>query len=419
VEDYNAHIKEVSTRAKEAWPKLSSQSSEIKNKALLKMADLLEQEKRRIAEENQKDLAAGKVSGLSDAMLDRLTLNQKRVQSMIQGLNEVAGLSDPVGKKYEVKKRPNGLEVSRMRVPIGVILMIYESRPNVTVDAASLCLKSGNCVILRGGKEAVHSNLVLAQLFQEALKAVGLPESAIQLIETTDRAALDGLLKMNDKIDVVIPRGGEGLIRKVAETSTIPVIKHYKGVCHVYIDGDADLDMAKSISLNAKIQRPGVCNAMETLLIDRAVPESFTKELLSEFHNQQVTIRGDEAVCALDAKAEKAAESDWNEEYLNLTLAVRMVDGVEQAIDHLTKYASDHTETIVTKNKKTAEDFIKRVNSSSVMWNVSTRFADGGQYGLGAEIGISTDKLHARGPMGLEELTTYKWVVIGDGQIRN
>jgi glutamate-5-semialdehyde dehydrogenase len=418
MKDIAVYIDTVCRNARNACPLISSRSREAKDSALLAMATLVAEEKDLIQKENQKDLALGKKAGLTTAMLDRLTLSDIRIQTMIQSLKEVTALPDPVGRRYDERTRPNGLAVCRMRVPIGVILMIYESRPNVTVDSAALCLKSGNCVILRGGKEAINSNKILAELFQRALKKAGLPEYAIQLIETIDRFALDLLLKRDDALDLVMPRGGEELIRKVVQASTVPVIKHYKGVCHVYIHHEADFAMAKSIALNAKVQRPGVCNAMETLLIDRKVPESFIKELLDEFHRQQVTIRGCETVCFLDSKAEPATEEDWYAEYLDLILAVRVVDGLDDAVGHIAKYSSSHTESIVTKNRQVAEEFIKRVDSSSVMWNASTRFSDGGEYGLGAEIGISTDKLHARGPMGLEELTTYKWVVVGNGQVR-
>ena len=419
MDDINSIVTDICTKAKSAWPAISVLSTESKNEVLYKMASLLEEEQDIIKQENQKDLSAGEKVGLSSAMLDRLTLNSKRINSMIKGLKEVAELSDPIGSSYDSRTRPNGLEISKMRVPIGVILMIYESRPNVTVDSAALCLKSGNCIILRGGKEAINSNRILAALFQRALRECELPEQAIQLVETTDRAAIDELLKQSGSIDLVIPRGGEGLIRAVAEKSKIPVIKHYKGVCHVYIDKQADLKKAREIAINAKVHRPGVCNAMETLLINRNMPELFISELLDAFHNLNVEIRGCPEICKIDNKAKLATEEDWYAEYLDMILAVKKVESMDQAIEHIAKYGSFHTEAIITENKDKAEEFIRRVDSSSVMVNASTRFSDGGEYGLGAEIGISTDKLHARGPMALEELTTYKWVVRGNGQTRN
>lgn len=411
-------VNKLCEKAAASFPIISIQSDESKNKALLRMAEILGTERETIQIENEKDLSAGKENGLSEAMLDRLTLSDKRIDGMITGLRDIVNLKDPVGTVYDKRTRPNGLEISRMRVPIGVIFMIYESRPNVTVDSAALCLKAGNAVILRGGKEAVHSNRILAGLFRQTLKDNHLPEDAVQLVETTDRSAVSELLKRDDTLHLVIPRGGESLIRAVVEQSTVPVIKHYKGVCHLYIDKEADLKMAKEIALNAKIQRPGVCNAMETLLIDKDLPDSFITELLEAFISHDVELHGCEETCKFDNRVKPAAKEDWGAEYLNLTLAVRIVDGLDAVVRHIAKYGSGHTESIITRNRETGEEFLKRVDSSSVMINASTRFSDGGEYGLGAEIGISTDKLHARGPMGLEELTTYKWVVRGNGQIR-
>jgi len=418
MEKIKSYVNDLCKNASEALPLVAIKNEEAKNKTLSVMARKLQDEKSQIKTENQKDLEQAKKDGLSNAMVDRLTLTDKTIESMIQGLKDVSKLPDPVGKEYNSHKRPNGLEICKRRVPIGVILMIFESRPNVTVDSAALCLKSGNCVILRGGKEAIHSNMFLAVLFQNALRESGLAENAIQMVNSADRNILDELLIRNDDIHLVIPRGGEGLIRRVAENSRIPTIKHYKGVCHVFIDHEADLDKAKEIALNAKIQRPGVCNAMETLLVDKKLSKEFISDLLNQFHQNDVKIRADESICKLDNKAEKADEKDWYKEYLELTLSVRMVENMKQAIDHIAKYGSAHTESIITENKQKADEFLKKVDSSSVMVNASTRFADGAEYGLGAEIGISTDKLHARGPMGLEELTTYKWVVRGNGQIR-
>ncbi len=416
--DMKQYIDSLCGDAKAAWPALGASVSKVKDEALLKIAELVEKNSARIEEANRKDLDAGRKAELSSALLDRLELNAKRISAMARGLREVAALADPVGSHFAQRTRPNGLCISKMRVPIGVILMIYESRPNVTVDSAALCLKSGNCAILRGGKEAMHSNMILSALIKEGLAAAGLPRASVQLIETTDRAAIDLILQKEGQIDLVIPRGGEALIRAVAEKSRIPTIKHYKGVCHVFIDREADLRIARAIALNAKIQKPGVCNAMETLLIDAYVPTDFVRELLEEYHRQGVEIRGCSEICRIDPQARLAEDSDWYAEYLDLILSVRVADGLDSAIEHIARYGSAHTDAIVTENKARADEFVRRVDSASVMVNASTRFSDGGEYGLGAEIGISTDKLHARGPMGLEELTTYKWVVLGNGQVR-
>jgi glutamate-5-semialdehyde dehydrogenase len=347
-------------------------------------------------------------------MLDRLTLTDKRISEMAKGVCEVAALPDPVGTTISEWTRPNGIRIRKVRVPIGVILIIYESRPNVTADAACLCFKTGNAVILRGGSEAIHSNLAIAV----AMNVPGLPPNSITVVPTTDRAAIDELLELDDLINLCIPRGGEGLIRAVAEKSRIPVIKHYKGVCHVYVDREADFDMAEKIVINAKCQRPGVCNAIETLLIDEKIADKFLPRIAKALTENKVELRGDDRTRQLVSNAKPATEDDWYAEYLDLILAVRVVQGVDAAIDHITKYGSAHSDAIVTGNKTTAEKFLREVDSSSVFWNASTRLADGGQYGFGAEIGISTDKIHARGPMGLEELTSYKFVVVGDGQVR-
>ena len=378
------------------------------------MADAIQRNIAAIKKANAKDVEAGRQAGLSSAMLDRLTLTDKRINDMAQGVYDVAKLEDPVGKVISEWTRPNGIRIQKVRVPIGVILIIYESRPNVTADAACLCYKTGNAVILRGGSEALNSNLAIA----EAMNQKWIPADCITVVPTTDRAAIDELLQLDDLINLCIPRGGEGLIRAVAEKSRIPVIKHYKGVCHVYVDRDADFDMAEKIVVNAKCQRPGVCNAIETLLIDQKIADQFLPRVAKALAEKKVELRGDERTRQLVPTAKPATEDDWYAEYLELILAVRVINGVDEAVDHITKYGSAHSDAIVTGNKATAEKFLREVDSSSVFWNASTRLADGGQYGFGAEIGISTDKLHARGPMGLEELTSYKFVVVGDGQLR-
>jgi glutamate-5-semialdehyde dehydrogenase len=397
--DLRRQMATLASRSRDAARALAKLDTATKNKLLLAMADGIGKSAATIKAANAKDLEAGKKAGLSSAMLDRLTLNDKRLADIAKGVREVAGLPDPVGTTISEWTRPNGIRIQKVRVPIGVILIIYESRPNVTVDAAVLCFKTGNAVILRGGSEAIHSNLALA----DAMNVPGLPADAVTVVPTTDRAAIDELLKFDELINLCIPRGGEGLIRAVAEKSRIPVIKHYKGVCHVYVDRDADFDMAEKIVINAKCQRPGVCNAIETLLVDAPLAGTFLPRIEKALTERGVEIR-------------RAA--DWTTEYLDLIIGLRVVNGVGEAIEHITKYGSAHSDAIVTKNKETAERFLREVDSSSVFWNASTRLADGGQYGFGAEIGISTDKLHARGPMGLEDLTSYKYVVTGAGQLR-
>jgi len=412
--DLKLQMRALAERSRDAARALAKLDAKAKNACLLAMADGLERSAGAIKAANAKDLEAGKAAGLSPAMIDRLTLTDKRIAEMARGIRDVAALDDPVGKTISEWTRPNGIKIKKVRVPLGVILIIYESRPNVTADAACLCIKTGNAVILRGGSEAIHSNLAIAA----AMNARGLPPDSLVVVPTTDRAAIDELLKLDEYINLCIPRGGEGLIRAVAEKSRIPVIKHYKGVCHVYVDRDADFDMAEKIVLNAKCQRPGVCNAIETLLIDRNIAGQFLPRVAQALIGAKVELRGDETTRNLVPAAKPATEEDWYAEYLDLILAVRVVDGVGEAIDHITKYGSAHSDAIVTRNRATAEKFLREVDSSSVFWNASTRLADGGQYGFGAEIGISTDKLHARGPMGLEELTSYKFVVTGDGQLR-
>jgi glutamate-5-semialdehyde dehydrogenase len=376
------------------------------------------QREKAIRQENEKDVALAKEQGMSSAMVDRLTLDGKTLQSMAEALREVAALPDPVGEVTGMWKRPNGLQVGRVRIPLGVIGFIYESRPNVTVDAASLCLKAGNSVILKGGSEAIRSNLILGQILAEALREAGLPAAAIQVIPTTEREATRILLEQEDDVDVIIPRGGEGLIRFVTDHSRIPVLRHYKGVCHVYVDEFADLGMAADICFNAKVQRPAVCNAMETLLVHERVADRFLPAMLKRFRDAGVEIRGCPKTLAFLPEAKAAEPSDWPAEFLDLILAVKVVRGMDEALDHIETYGSNHTEAIVTNDYDRAQRFLQEVNSSVVLINASTRFNDGHQLGLGAEIGINTSKLHAFGPMGLAELTTQKFIVYGSGQIR-
>jgi len=404
--------------ARAAGRTLAKASGQRRNAALLAAADAIEAGAATLAEENGKDLAAGRAAGLTGALVDRLTLTPARIQGMADGLREVAAFPDPVGEVSRLRTRPNGLRVGKMRIPLGVVAMVYESRPNVTAEAGGLCLKSGNAVILRGGKEALASNLAIAACFARALESVGLPPEALQVVPTTYRAFMLELLKAEEWVDVLIPRGGEGLIRFVAEHARVPVIKHYKGVCHVYVDAGADLDMARAICKNAKVQRPGVCNAMETLLVHRDAADELLPSCLEELAGEGVEVRGDEAVLALFPDAKPATEEDWHAEYLDLVCAVRVVDDLDAAVAHIQRYGSDHTEAIVTRDHVRAMRFLSEVDSSVVLVNASTRFSDGGQLGLGAEMGISTTRLHAYGPMGVEALTTEKFVVFGDGQIR-
>ncbi len=411
-------IQRMGRDGRAAAARLAFAATAEKDRALEAVAVALENDRQKIQQENEKDLAAGRERGLSGAMLDRLALTDARIDSMIAGVREVIRLPDPVGGTFDARERPNGLKICRMRVPIGVIGIIYESRPNVTVDAGALTLKSGNAVILRGGSEAINSNLALARAMSAAVAGAGLPSATVQLVPTIDREAVGEMLTAEKYIDLIIPRGGKTLIRRVVENSTIPVIKHYDGICHVYVDAAADLAMATEIALNAKLQRPGVCNAMETLLVSGAVAGEFLPSIGKRLEDAGVEIRGCERTCRLLESAKPATDEDWSTEYLDLILNVRVVDGLDQAVEHIEKYGSRHTDAIVTGNANTAKNFVCRVDSSSVMVNTSTRFSDGAQYGLGAEIGISTDKLHARGPMGLEELTIYKWVVTGEGQLR-
>ena len=411
-------IIEMARAARAATRELAHCPSEQKNKVLKAIADAVERESVRIQTENARDLAYARGKGLNDAMIDRLTISDDTIRAMAKGLREVSGLVDPVGTSDDTLLRPNGLQVSRVRIPLGVIGIIYESRPNVTIDAAGLCLKSGNAAILRGGSEALHSNQVLADIIREALTEAKLPEGAVQVVPVRDRAAVNILLEQEEFIDLIIPRGGEGLIRFVVAHSKIPVLKHYKGVCHVYVDADADLAMAREICFNAKVQRPGVCNAMETLLVHKDAAGAFLPAMAEKFAAAGVEIRGCPDSCKILPQARAATQEDWPAEFLDLIIAVRVVEDMEQAMAHIAAYSSNHTEAIVTNHYGRARRFVQDVDSSVVLVNASTRFNDGGQLGLGAEMGISTSKLHAFGPMGLKELTTTKFVVFGDGQVR-
>ena len=417
--DITAQIRELASRAKQASRTLATASADAKNAALAAMATALEANAAELRAANAQDLADGEKAGLSAALLDRLRLTDKRISAMADGLRQVAALPDPVGAVIAGWRRPNGLLITKVRVPLGVVVIIYESRPNVTADAAGLCVKAGNAVVLRGGKEALRSNVAIWRLLQRGLAQAGLPAEAIGLVETTDRAAIDVLIKANDLVDVVIPRGGEGLIRRVTEGATVPVIKHYKGVCHIYVDAAADLAMAEEVCFNAKCQRPGVCNAMETLLVHEAVAADFLPRMARRFAEAGVELRGCERTRQVVEGVEPATEDDWSAEYLDLILAVRVVASTDEAIDHIARYGSAHSDAIITTDIRQAEKFTREVDSAAVYVNASTRFTDGYEFGMGAEIGISTDKLHARGPMGLEELTTYKFVVYGDGQLRS
>lgn len=409
---------ELGKRARSAARQLARLSTQEKNRALALSADGLEAQAAFLLAENSKDIELARRAGVSAALLDRIALDQRRVAAMAAGLREVAALPDPVGEIVKMWRRPNGLQVGRMRIPLGVIAIIYEARPNVTADAAALCLKSGNAVILRGGSEAHHSNQAVAAVLRQACAKTAVPQEVIQTVAVKDHAFVNELLQLESYIDLVIPRGGEELIRAVVAHSKIPVIKHYKGVCHIFVDACASLETATRICFNAKVQRPAVCNAMETLLVHEAIAPAFLPPMVARYQAAGVEIRGCEQTRAIAPAVKPASESDWTEEYLDLILAVRVVKDMDQAIDHIERYGSEHTESIVTNNYQHARDFVERVNSSAVLVNASTRFNDGGELGLGAEIGISTSKIHAFGPMGLEELTTTKFIVFGDGHIR-
>ena len=416
-------IHEIGRKARQAARALAILSTEKKNAALLGMADALVDRTPALLAANAKDIAGAEEHGLNKAAIDRLRLSEKRIADMADGIRQVAALEDPVGKTITEWTRPNGIRISKVRTPIGVIGIIYESRPNVTSDAAILCIKTGNAVILRGGSESLHSNIAIADALQAGGSTCGLPEDSVQLIPTKDREAVRHMAQMDKFIDLIVPRGGHSLIEAVVSHARMPVIKHYHGVCHVYVDKEADLDMALNIALNAKCQRPGVCNAMETLLVHRGVSDAFLKKAASAFQENGVEIRADETafhqLTTLNYQPLRAAkEEDWSTEYLDLIMSLRVVDDLEQAIEHMERYGSHHSDAIITRDAKTAETFLNETDSATVYWNASTRFTDGGEFGFGAEIGISTDKLHARGPMGLEELTTYKYLIRGDGQIR-
>ena len=415
-----SEIKEIAIRARKASLNLSSATTAEKNDALQAIARGIESNRKLLKEENEKDLVMAEQNGLSEAMVDRLRLTHERIDSMVKGLRQLIELPDPVGTVLETKDRPNGLKIHKVRVPVGVIGIIYESRPNVTIDCAGLCLKSGNASILRGGKEAMHSNRAMASIITEALQESPLPVDAVQLIPTTEREALNHLLTMDEYVHCIIPRGGEGLIRFVAENSRVPVIKHYKGVCNLFIDASADLNMAQKIAVSSKCGRPGVCNAIENLVVEASIAEEFLPRVAKQLTKQGCELIVDERAGTIlnDFTTRTATNDDYAEEFLDLRLAIKVVNSLEEAISFVNQYGSGHSESIITSNKKRAESFLNEVDASSVYWNASTRFTDGFEFGLGAEIGISTDRLHARGPMGLEELCTYKYQIIGSGQFK-
>lgn len=416
--DIKDYMQTLGQQARAASRAMAKAPTQAKNAALTAIAAAIRRDKEKLLAANQQDLDAARAAGLDAAMLDRLALSARGVDTMAEGLLQIASLPDPVGEIDHMNYRPSGIQVGRMRVPLGVIGIIYEARPNVTADAAALCLKAGNAAILRGGSEAIHSNQAIAACVREGLRAAGLPETAVQVVETTDRAAVGELITMSRYVDVIVPRGGKGLIERIMNDARVPVIKHLHGVCHVYIDDRADLDKAVRIADNAKTQRYGTCNTMETLLIHEAVAPQVWPRLAETYRAKGVELRGDEQLRALDPAVVPATEEDWSTEYLAPVLSIKLVSGLDEAIDHIARYSSQHTESIVTQDYSRAQRFLREVDSSSVMVNASTRFADGFEYGLGAEIGISTDKIHARGPVGLEGLTSQKFIVLGDGHIR-
>jgi glutamate-5-semialdehyde dehydrogenase len=416
--DVQHYMQTLGQQARDASRALSRAGTQVKNDALLFIASAIRSQADELKKQNSLDLEAGKEKGLDAALLDRLELTDARIESMAEGLEQIAALPDPVGEVSNMNYRPSGIQLGQMRVPLGVIGIIYESRPNVTADAAGLCLKSGNATILRGGSEAIHSNKAVAACIHQGLKQAGLPTSAVQVVETTDRAAVGELITMTDYVDVIVPRGGKSLIERISKDARVPVIKHLDGICHVYIDAAANLDMAEDIAFNAKCHRYGVCNAMETLLVDQAVAEAILPRLAKRYATESVELRGCEKTRAVLTDIKAATDEDWDTEYLAPILSIRVVDDIDQAMDHIHQHSSGHTETIVTDDYARSRRFLAEVDSSSVMVNASTRFADGFEYGLGAEIGISTDKIHARGPVGLNGLTSQKWIVLGNGQIR-
>ncbi|SDR83884.1 glutamate-5-semialdehyde dehydrogenase [Halopseudomonas xinjiangensis] len=417
-EQISQYMTSLGQQARKASRVIARATTATKNHALLATADAIAASADELIRANALDLQAGRDNGLDEAMLDRLALTPARLDTMIEGLRQVAALPDPIGSIRDMKFLPSGIQVGRMRVPLGVIGIIYESRPNVTVEAASLCLKSGNACILRGGSESIHSNQAIAQCLRQGLDAAGLPQSVVQVVETTDRAAVGELITMPDYVDVIVPRGGKGLIERISRDAKVPVIKHLDGICHVYVDDRADMDKAEAIALNSKTHRYGVCNAMETLLVHRAVADVFLPRMARRYAEKQVELRGCPVTCSILPEAVAATEADWTTEYLAPILAIRVVDDMDAAIGHINTYSSQHTDAMVSEDFTRARRFLAEVDSSSVMINASTRFADGFEYGLGAEIGISTDKIHARGPVGLEGLTSEKYVVFGDGHIR-
>lgn len=416
--DIKQYMTQLGQQARAASRVLARAQTRQKNAALQAIAEAVDQQRGQILAENRKDMDAGRAKGLDDALLDRLELNEARISAMIEGIHQIAALPDPVGEISDLKYQPSGIQVGKMRVPLGVIGIIYESRPNVTIDAAALCMKSGNAAILRGGSEALHSNQALARCIQAGLKAAGLPATIVQVIETTDRSAVGELITMAKYVDVIVPRGGKGLIERISAEARVPVIKHLHGVCHVYIDKRADQDKAIKIAFNAKTQRYGTCNTMETLLVDETVATQVLPPLAQLYIKEGVELRGCEQTRAIIKECKTATAEDWDTEYLAPILSIRVVDGLDAAIEHIHQHSSGHTESIVTEDYTHARRFLAEVDSSSVMVNASTRFADGFEYGLGAEIGISTDKIHARGPVGLEGLTSQKFIVFGDGHIR-
>jgi len=416
--DVKSVMKVLGRQAREASSRMRMAETHAKNDALKRAAGVLRRESEEILAANAMDMQAAGKNGVDDALLERLLLNPDRVEAMAEGLEQIATLPDPVGAISDLVYRPSGIQVGRMRVPLGVIGMIYESRPNVTADAAGLCLKSGNAVILRGGSEAIHSNRMIAACLRRAMVEVGLPQDAVQLVDTTDRALVGEMIRADAFVDVIIPRGGRSLTERIAAEASVPVIKHLDGICHVYVDAAADLKMALKIAVNAKTQRAGVCNAMETLLVHQAVAATYVPDVVAAMHEKDVEIRGCEQTQKLVKGIRKACEEDWATEYLAPVLSIRVVEDMDAAIGHIEQYGSDHTDTIVSEDYSAGQQFLREVDSASVMWNASTRFADGFEYGLGAEIGISTGRLHARGPVGLEGLTTQKWIVLGHGEVR-